>query len=94
MYGRVRLLDAAEGLVGEYDAEAEGVVGGVALPDGDGPGGIEPLEEGGGVEPAGSAADDRDPQGGAGALPRTGRHGYLPCHLGGRFSVKAAWNSA
>ena len=31
----VGVADAAEGLVGEDHAEAEGVVGGVALPDGD-----------------------------------------------------------
>lgn len=86
----VGVLDAAEGLVGEDDAEAEGVVGGVALVNGDRAGGVEPLEEGGGVEPAGPAADDRDaPHGGSAA-----RHGYLPRHFGGRFSVKAAWNSA
>ena len=32
---RVGVLDAAQGLVGEHDAEAEGVVGRVPLPDGD-----------------------------------------------------------
>ncbi len=79
---RVGVLDAAEGLVGEDDAETEGVVGGIALPHGDLAGGVEAFEQGGGVEPGGPAADDRDP------------HGYFPCHLGVRFSVKAAWNSA
>lgn len=81
----VGVLDAAERLVGEDDAEAEGVVGGVALPDRDVAARVEPLEEGGGVQAAGSAADDRHSQ---------GSHGHRPCHLGARFSVKAAWNSA
>lgn len=56
----VGVFDAAEGLVGEDDTEAEGVLGGVALPDGDLAGRVEPLEQGRGVEPAGAAADDRD----------------------------------
>ncbi|CAM5697429.1 hypothetical protein SVIOM342S_06110 [Streptomyces violaceorubidus] len=56
---RVGVFDAAEGLVGEDDAEAEGVVGGVALVDGDLTDGVEALEEGGGVEAAGASADDR-----------------------------------
>lgn len=56
---RVGVFDAAEGLVGEDDAEAEGVVGGVAFPDGDLAVGGEAFEEGGGVEAAGASADDR-----------------------------------
>ncbi len=80
----VGALDAAEGLVGEHDAETEGVVGGVALPEGDPALGVEAFEQRGGVEAAGAAADDGDPRG----------SGHRPCHLGGRFSVKAAWNSA
>lgn len=79
---RVGVLDAAEGLVGEHDAEAEGVVGRVALPDGDLSGGIEALEQDSGVQAARTTTDDGDP------------HGYFPCHLGVRFSVKAAWNSS
>ncbi|GAA3156755.1 hypothetical protein GCM10017687_88430 [Streptomyces echinatus] len=55
----VGVLDAAERLVGEDHAEAEGHVGGVALPDGDLPRGVESFEQGGGVEPAGATADDR-----------------------------------
>ena len=87
----VGVFDAAEGFVGEDHAEAEGVVGGVAFPDGDLAGGVEAFEEGGGVEAAGAAADDGDAQG----SPRPWRHrGHRPLHLGGRFSVKAAWNSA
>lgn len=78
--GGVGVLDAAEGLVGQDDPEAEGVVGGVALEDGYLAPGVEPFEQDGGVQPAGSAADDGDLQGrggGAGA-----RHGQRPCHLG------------
>lgn len=58
--GRVGVFDAAECLVGEDDSEAEGVVGGVAFPDGDLAVGGEAFEEGGGVEAAGASADDRD----------------------------------
>ena len=47
----VGVLDAAERLVGEDHTEAEGVVGGVALPYGDLAAGVQPLQEGGGVEP-------------------------------------------
>lgn len=83
---RIRVLDAAEGLVGEDHAEAEGVVGGVALPDGDLTPGIEPLQQSGRVQPTGAAADDRDAGDGEG-------HDHRPCHFGGRFSVNAAWNS-
>ena len=57
----VGALDAPEGLVGEDHAEAERVVGGVALPDGDVVGGVEALHEGGEVEASGPAARDRDP---------------------------------
>ena len=56
----VGVLDAAEGLVGEHDAEAERVVGGVALPHGDLVGRVELLGERGEVEAARAAADDRD----------------------------------
>lgn len=79
----VGVFDAAEGLVGEDHAEAEGLVGGVAFPDGDVTAGVEALQQGCRVEPAGAAADDRH-----------AHEDYLPCHFGGRFSVKAAWNSA
>ena len=68
--GRVGVFDPAEGLVREHDAEAEGVVGGVALPQRDLAVGTEPLEQGRGVEPAGAAADDGDPQRGARASAR------------------------
>ena len=61
VHDAVGALDAAEGLVGEDDAEAEGVVGGVALPDGDLVGRVERLHQRGEVEPARAAADDRDP---------------------------------
>ncbi|CAM5560489.1 hypothetical protein SVIOM342S_04643 [Streptomyces violaceorubidus] len=118
---RVGVFDAAEGLVGEDDAEAEGVVGGVALVDGDLTDGVEALEEGGGVGRRGLIAARRGwpvLAGGCGFVvvararsqarcstrPRAPRVGstalgrahpvYLPCHFGGRFSVKAAWNSA
>lgn len=92
--GGVGVLDAAEGLVGEDDTEAEGVVGGVALPEGDLALRAEPLEQCRGVEPAGSAADDGDAAECV-RLPADGCHpAHRPCHFGGRFSVKAAWNSA
>jgi hypothetical protein len=58
--GRVGVFYAAEGFVGEDYSEAEGVVWGVAFPDGDLAGGVEAFEEGGGVEAAGAAADDCD----------------------------------
>lgn len=95
----VGVLDAAERLVGEDDAEAEGVVGGVALPEGDIALRVQPLEQRRGVEPAGAAADDGDAVRAAwtdcrGAGPRGTSSRYRPCHFGGRFSVKAAWNSA
>jgi hypothetical protein len=57
---RVGVLDAAEGLVGEDHAEAEGVVGGVALPDRDPVLRAELLGQRGEVEPAGAATDDSD----------------------------------
>ncbi len=56
----VGVLDAAEGLVGEDHSEAEGVVGGVAFPDGDLTVGAETFQQGGGVQTARAAADDRD----------------------------------
>ncbi len=49
-------LDAAEGLVGEHHAEAERVIGGVALPYGDLVARVEPLHQRGEVQPAGPAA--------------------------------------
>lgn len=88
----VGVFDAAERLVGEDDAEAEGVVGGVALPEGDLALRAEPLEQRRGVEPAGAAADDGDAVRARGVPGAGGCH--RPCHFGGRFSVKAAWNSA
>ncbi|GDY40903.1 hypothetical protein SANT12839_017850 [Streptomyces antimycoticus] len=63
--GGVGVLDAAERLVGEDDAEAERVVGGVAFPDGDLVGGVELFHQGREVQPAGTAADDRDVHGGS-----------------------------
>ncbi|CAM5595952.1 hypothetical protein SGLAM104S_07864 [Streptomyces glaucescens] len=91
---RVGVFDAAEGLVGEDDAEAEGVGGGVAFPHGDGAPGIEAFEQDGGVEAAGAAADDRDAEGVVRGRSRPWAcHGHRPLHLGGRFSVNAAWNS-
>ena len=60
IHSLVRVLDPAERLVGEHHAEAEGVVGGVALPDGDLVGRVELHGEGGEVETARAAADDRD----------------------------------
>ena len=62
---RIGVLDAAEGLVAEDHPEAEGVVGGVALPHGDLvrlPGdGRELLRERAEVEAARPATDHRDP---------------------------------
>ena len=58
--GGVGRLDTAEGLVGEHHAEAERVVGGVALPHGDLVARVEPLHQRGEVQPAGPAAGDRD----------------------------------
>ncbi len=56
----VGAFDAAEGLVGEHDAEAEGVVRGVAFPHLHG---VAPAgQQRGGVQSSGSAADDGDPQ--------------------------------
>jgi enamine deaminase RidA (YjgF/YER057c/UK114 family) len=59
----IGVLDAAEGLVGEHDPEAEGVVGGVALGDGDLVPGVELLGERREVQAAGTAAKDRDTHG-------------------------------
>ena len=79
----VGVFYAAEGLVGEDDAEAEGVVGGVAFPDGDLAIGVEAFEEGGGVEAAGTAADDRD------AVGVAGRRGGCGCVVAGRAVPRA-----
>jgi hypothetical protein len=57
----VGVLDAAESLVGEDDAEPERVVSGVALPDRDLMVGIELLGQGGEVQAAGATPDDGDP---------------------------------
>jgi hypothetical protein len=69
---RIRVLDAAQRLVAEDDAEAEGVVGGVALPDRDLvvlPGGRRQLlGERREVEPSRTPTDHRDPHP-ASALP-------------------------
>jgi len=59
----VGVLDAAQGLVGEDHAEAERVVGGVALPDGDVMPGVELFGQRREVQPARAAAQDRDPHG-------------------------------
>ncbi len=58
---RVGVLDAAQRLVGEHDAEAERVVGGVPLPDGYLVARAELPGEGGEIQPARAAAHDRDP---------------------------------
>lgn len=79
----VGVLDGAEGLVGEDDAEAEGVVGGVALEDRDRAVRVEPFEEGRGVEAARAAADDRDPAHGRGVPARGGRRVRAPGGFGG-----------
>ncbi|MDQ0940092.1 hypothetical protein QFZ67_001797 [Streptomyces sp. V1I1] len=75
----VGVLDPAESLVGEDDAEAEGVVGGVALPDGDVAFGAEPLEQRGGIQPTGPTADDGHAEGASACLGRGGRR---PAGLG------------
>ncbi len=82
VHHRVGVLDPAERLVGEHDTEAEGVVGGVALPDGDLTALVEALEQRGGVQPAGTAADDGDTH--RRARPR--RHGYRPRPTSARAS--------
>lgn len=66
----VGMFYAAQRLVGEDHSEAEGVVGGVAFPDGYLAGGIEAFEEDGGVQAAGAAADDGDAVGVAGLRER------------------------
>ena len=58
---RVGVCDPAERLVGEDDAETEGVVGSVALPHADLVIRPELLGESGEVEPARSTTDDCDP---------------------------------
>jgi hypothetical protein len=63
---RVGVFDAAEGFVGEDDAEAEGLVGGAPLPDGDLAARVEAGEQGRRVEAAGPAADDGDAERAAG----------------------------
>ena len=56
----VGVLDSAEGLVGEDHAEAEGVVGRVALPDGDLVVRAELFGQGREVQTGRAAADHRD----------------------------------
>ena len=73
----VGVLDAAEGLVGEHHAEAEGVIGRVALPDRDLGGGQELAGQGGEVEPAWPAACDRDAH--AAPSPAWIGRGYAVC---------------
>ena len=78
VHDRVGALDPAEGLVGEHDAEAEGVLGGVALPHGHLVGRVELLHQGGEVQAPGAAARDRDLhriplQAPAAGRPRAGR---------------------
>src|SRR5215470_1592090 len=58
---RVGVLDPAERLVGEHDAEAEGVVSRVLLPDSDLVGGSQLFGERGEVQAARAAANYRDP---------------------------------
>ncbi len=77
----VRVFYAAEGLVGEDHSEAEGVVGGVAFPDGDLPGGVQAFQQRGGVQPSRSTTHNRH------------SHGQRPFHFGGRLAVNALWNS-
>ncbi len=60
VHRRVGVLDAAERLVGEDDSEAEGVVGGVAFPDGDLVVRAELLGEGGEVQASGAATHHSD----------------------------------
>ena len=66
---RVCVGDAAEGLVREDDAEAERVVGSVALPHADLVIGPELLGESGEVEPSRASTDDCDPHGASCARP-------------------------
>ena len=56
----VGVLDAAERLVREHHPEAERVVGGVALPDGDLVPGVQLLGQGREVQAARTATQDRD----------------------------------
>src|SRR4051794_40528193 len=56
----VGVVDATQRLVGEHHAEAERVVRGVPLPDGDPVGRVQLLHQRGEVETARSPADDRD----------------------------------
>ncbi|CAB4922794.1 unannotated protein [freshwater metagenome] len=59
----VGCLDTAERLVAEHHPEAEGVIGGVALPHGDLGVGVQLLDQAREVEAAGATADNRDPHG-------------------------------
>ena len=69
----VGVLDAAERLVGEDNAETERVVRGVSLPDGDLMGRVQLLGERGEVETAGSATDDRYAHSASWMSPTVGR---------------------
>jgi hypothetical protein len=57
---RVGVVDAGQGRVGEDHAEAEGVVGAVALEDRDLAARIGGTGQGRGEEPSGTATDHRD----------------------------------
>jgi N-acetylmuramic acid 6-phosphate (MurNAc-6-P) etherase len=60
VHGRVGVLDSAECLVGEHHAEAERIVGCIALPDRDLVASAELPRERGEVQAARSATDHRD----------------------------------
>ena len=60
---RVRLVDSGQRPVGEDDTEAEGVVGAVALEDGDLDRRVGPPDQGGEEQPAGASPGHRDANG-------------------------------
>lgn len=91
----VGVLDAAECLVGEDHAEAEGVVGGVALPDGDVVGRVELFHESSEVEAAGATANDRDLQGGCSShCSPSGTAGAAACWASCACSASTIFRSA
>jgi hypothetical protein len=57
---RIGLVDAGQGAVGEHHAEAERVVGPVALEDRHRDGRVGPPDQGGEEQAAGPAPDDGD----------------------------------